>query len=50
MRWSAEAEERLRRIPIAAVRRMVVARVEARCREQGLAVVDLATYELGARG
>ncbi len=50
MRWSAEAEERLRRIPIPAVRRMVVARVEARCREQGLAVVDLATYELGARG
>jgi hypothetical protein len=47
MLWSTGAEERLRRIPIPSVRRMVVARVEARCREQGLAVVDLAAYESG---
>ena len=44
--WSAAAEERLRRIPIPAIRRMVVERVEAHAREQGLTVVDLDAYEV----
>lgn len=52
MLWTAEAEERLRRIPIPAIRRMVLERVEAHAREQGLQVVDLVLYEAGrlARG
>ena len=45
--WTAEAEERLRRIPIPAIRRVVIRRVEAYAREQGLRVVDLALYETG---
>ncbi|MEK7362637.1 MAG: PCP reductase family protein [candidate division NC10 bacterium] len=45
MLWTAEAEERLRRIPIPAIRRMVIGRVEAHAREQGFQVVDLALYE-----
>ena len=49
MLWSAEAEERLRRIPIPAVRRMIIQRVEAHAREQGLTVVDLDAYASGAR-
>ena len=49
MRWSAEAEERLRRIPIPAIRRMVVRRVEARARQQGLTVVGLDAYESSVR-
>ena len=49
MLWSAEAEERLRRIPIPAVRRMIIQRVEAYAREQGLTVVDLDAYASGAR-
>jgi hypothetical protein len=49
MLWTAEAEERLRRIPIPAIRRMIVERVERHAREQGLAVVDLALYEVGRR-
>lgn len=44
--WSAAAEERLRRIPIPAIRRMVLERVEAHAREQGLTVVDLDAYEV----
>jgi hypothetical protein len=47
MLWTAEAEERLRRVPIPAIRRMVIERVEAYAREQGLQVVDLALYEAG---
>lgn len=47
MLWTAEAEERLRRIPIPAIRRVVIRRVEAYAREQGLRVVDLALYETG---
>jgi hypothetical protein len=49
MLWEAAAEERLRRIPIPAVRAMVIKRVEAHARTQGLTVVDLAAYE-AARG
>ncbi len=49
MLWTAEAEERLRRIPIPAVRTMVIRRVEAHARSQGLTVVDLTAYE-AARG
>jgi hypothetical protein len=45
MLWTAAAEERLRRIPIPAVRRMVAARVQAAARARGLEVVDLACYE-----
>jgi hypothetical protein len=45
MLWTAEAEERLRRIPIPTIRRMVIRRVEAYAREQGFHVVDLALYE-----
>ena len=44
--WSAAAEERLRHIPIPAIRRMVLERVEAHAREQGLTVVDLDAYEV----
>ncbi|MFQ5830742.1 MAG: PCP reductase family protein [Candidatus Methylomirabilia bacterium] len=47
MLWTAEAEERLRRIPIPAIRRRVIQRVEAHARSQGLEVVDLALYEAG---
>lgn len=47
MLWTAEAEERLRRIPIPAIRRMVIHRVEAYARERGFQVVDLALYEAG---
>jgi hypothetical protein len=42
MLWTAEAEERLRRIPLAAIRAMVVRQAEARARSQGLFVVDAA--------
>jgi hypothetical protein len=49
MLWDASAEERLRRIPLAAVRATVIQRVEAHARSQGLTVVDLAAYE-SARG
>ena len=49
MPWAPAAEERLRRIPIPAVRRMVIQRVEAHARQQGLAVVDVDAYESGAR-
>jgi hypothetical protein len=49
MLWTAEAEERLRRIPIPAIRRVVIQRVEARARQQGLRVVDLALYEEAVR-
>jgi hypothetical protein len=45
MLWDAAAEERLRRIPIPAVRDMVARKVEAHARAQGLTVVDLAAYE-----
>jgi len=47
MLWTREAEERLRRIPIPAIRRMVIERVEAYARGQGSEVVDLALYEAG---
>jgi hypothetical protein len=42
MLWTAEAEERLRRIPLAPIREIVVRRAEARARSQGLQVVDAA--------
>ncbi|MFQ5519788.1 MAG: PCP reductase family protein [Candidatus Methylomirabilia bacterium] len=47
MLWTAEAEERLRRIPIPAIREMVIRRVEAYARERGLQVVDRPLYEAG---
>lgn len=47
MLWTGEAEERVRRIPIPAVRRLVIERIEAYAREQGLQVVDLELYEAG---
>lgn len=45
MLWEAAPEERLRRIPIPAVRAMVIRKVEAHARAQGLTVVDVAAYE-----
>lgn len=45
MLWTAEAEERLRRIPLRPVREMVVRRTEAWARAHGLQVVDLAAWE-----
>lgn len=45
MLWTAEAEERLRRIPLRPVREMVARRTEAWARAQGLKVVDLAAWE-----
>lgn len=50
MLWATAAEERLRRIPIPAVRSRVIQKVEAHARAQGLAVVDLAAYEAALRG
>ncbi len=49
MLWTAEAEERARRIPIPAVRRMIIQRVEAAARAQGLTVIDRAAYDSGSR-
>ena len=49
MPWTSAAEERLRRIPIPAIRRMVVGRVEAYARQRELTVVDLDAYESGLR-
>ncbi len=43
--WTAEAEERLRRIPLPWVRRMVIKRVETWAKEQGLPIVDVETYQ-----
>ncbi|MBI3636295.1 MAG: PCP reductase family protein [Candidatus Rokubacteria bacterium] len=45
MLWTAEAEERLRRIPLRPIRAMVVRRTEAWARERGLEVVDGNAYE-----
>ncbi len=47
MPWAAEAEERLRRIPIPFVRRMIIQQVEEYAKELGLQVVDLEAYEAG---
>lgn len=43
--WTAEAEERLRRIPLPWIRRMVIKRVEAWAKERGLPIVDVETYQ-----
>ncbi|MBI3990324.1 MAG: PCP reductase family protein [candidate division NC10 bacterium] len=45
--WTAEAKERLRRIPIPFVRAKVIQKVEEYAQKRGLAVVDLPTYEAG---
>ncbi|MBI2525755.1 MAG: PCP reductase family protein [Candidatus Rokubacteria bacterium] len=50
MLWEAAAEERLRRIPIPAVRAGVIRKVEAHARAQGLGVVDLAAYGAAIAG
>lgn len=50
MPWESAAEERLRRIPIPAVRAMVTRKVEAHARAQGLTVVDIAAYEAAKGG
>lgn len=47
MLWTADAEERLRRIPIPFVRRTIIVRVEAAAKAKGLQVIDLAAYEAG---
>jgi hypothetical protein len=46
--WAPEAAARARRIPIPAIRRIVVARVEAQARAEGLTAVDLPLYERAA--
>jgi len=43
--WTAEAEERLRRIPLPWIRRMVIEKVETWARERGLPIVDVETYQ-----
>jgi hypothetical protein len=48
--WTEEAGERLRRIPIPFVRRMVIDQVEAYAKDRKLAVVDLEIYEAGRPG
>jgi hypothetical protein len=48
--WEAAAEERLRRIPIPAVRATVIELAEAHARSRGLAVVDPAAYDAAVRG
>ncbi len=50
MLWEAAAEERLRRIPIPAIRTLVIRKVEAQARAQGLTVVDLEAYAVAALG
>ena len=50
MPWESAAEERLRRIPIPAVRARVIRKVEAHACAQGLTVVDLALYEVSLAG
>ncbi len=47
MPWTVEAGERLKRIPIPFVRRMLIQRVEAYAKDLGLEVVDLEAYEAG---
>lgn len=49
MLWEAAAEERLRRIPIPAVRARVIQQVEAHAGARGLSVVDLEAYETALR-
>ena len=44
MLWTAEAEERLRRVPVPFVRRTIIERVEVAAKEKGLQVVDLEAY------
>ena len=47
MVWTVEVEERLRRIPIPFVRRLLIQRVEEYAKGLGLYIVDLETYEAG---
>jgi hypothetical protein len=46
--WDLAARERLRRIPIPAVRALVVRRIEESARARGQSVVDLAAWEAAA--
>jgi hypothetical protein len=50
MLWTAEAEERLRRIPLRPIREVTVRRTEAWARARGLEVVDLEAYAAALRG
>ncbi len=45
MLWTAEAEERLRRMPLESVRCLVVRATEAHARARGLDVIDAAIFE-----
>lgn len=47
MLWTAEAEERLRRVPVPYIRQTIIQRVEAAAQLKGLQVVDLEAYESG---
>lgn len=50
MPWDAAAEARVRRIPVPAIRALVIRRVEEQARAHGLGAVDLATYESASPG
>lgn len=47
MSWTAEAEERLSRIPIPSIRRRIIQHVEAYAKALRLEVVDVEAYEAG---
>ncbi|MBI1733925.1 MAG: PCP reductase family protein [Candidatus Rokubacteria bacterium] len=49
MSWTAEAEERVRRIPLAPIRAMVIRRTESWASADGLEVVDSEAYEAARR-
>ena len=49
MHWTAEAKERVRKIPVASVRRTIARRVEEYARQLGRETVDLEAYEAGRR-
>ncbi len=49
MLWTAQAEERLRRIPLPPVRQMIIQRVEKQARQRGLKAIDLEAYEAFSR-
>ncbi len=47
MPWTAKAEQRLGKIPVASVRRMIARRVEDYARKLARETVDLEAYEAG---
>lgn len=45
--WTAQAEQRLGKIPVASLRRMITRRVEEQARKLGRETIDLEAYEAG---